>query len=53
MSYEMKVSDPEVRNGSLDKGIITVVRHWRRLPMELWVPHPCRQPRSGWMGCEH
>ena len=20
---------------------------------ELWVPHPCRQPRPGWMGCEH
>ena len=30
-----------------------MVRHWHRLPRELWVPHPCRQPRSGWMGSEH
>jgi len=24
-----------------------------RLPREEVVPHPCRHPRSGWMGCEH
>jgi len=27
--------------------------HWHRLPREVVVPHPCRQPRSGWMGSEH
>ena len=25
----------------------------RRLPREVAVPHPCRQPRSGWEGSEH
>jgi len=24
-----------------------VVRHWQRLPREVVVPHPWRQPRSG------
>ena len=24
-----------------------------RLPREAVVPHPCRQPRSGWRGSEH
>jgi len=24
-----------------------MVRHWHRLPREVVVPHPCRQPRSG------
>ena len=28
-----------------------VVRY--RLPKRQWVPHPWRQPRSGWMGSEH
>ena len=28
-------------------------RFWNRLPREEVVPHPCRQPRSGWMGSEH
>jgi len=32
---------------------VRVVRHWHRLHREVVVPHPCRQPRSGWMGCEH
>ena len=32
---------------------IRAVRHWHRLPREVVVPHPCRQPRSGWMGSEH
>jgi len=27
-----------------------VVRHWHRLPSKLWVPHPWRHPRPGWMG---
>jgi len=29
---------------------IGVARHWHRLPREMAVPHPCRYPRSGWMG---
>ena len=32
---------------------LRVVRHWHRLPREVVVPHPCRHPRSGWMGSEH
>jgi len=26
------------------------VRHWHRLPRELWAPHPQRCSRPGWMG---
>jgi len=35
------------------ENLIMVVRHWHRLPREAAVTHPCRQPRSGWMGSEH
>jgi len=33
--------------------VIGVVRHWHGLLREVAVPHPCRQPRSGWRGSEH
>ena len=33
--------------------MIGVVRHWHGLLREVAVPHPCRQPRSGWRGSEH
>jgi len=32
---------------------IGAVRHRHRLPRGAVVPHPCRQPRSGWRGSEH
>ena len=32
---------------------IRVVRQWHRLPREVVVPHPCKQPRLGWRGCEY
>ena len=27
-----------------------VVRHWHSCPEKLWVPHPWRCSRPGWMG---
>jgi len=27
----------------------TVVRHWHSCPEKLWVPHPWRHSRPGWM----
>jgi len=32
---------------------VRVVRHWHGLLREVVMPHPCRQPRSGWRGSEH
>ena len=32
--------------------LIRVVRQWHRLSREVVVPHPCRQPRSGWRSSE-
>ena len=32
---------------------VRAVKPWHRLPREVVLPHPCRQPRSGWMGSEH
>ena len=29
-----------------------VVKHWHRLPRELWVLHPWRCSRLGWVGPE-
>ena len=29
-----------------------VVKHWHRLPRELWVLHPWRRSRLGWVGPE-
>jgi len=27
-----------------------VVTHWTGCPRRLWMPHPCRHSRPGWMG---
>ena len=27
----------------------SVVKHWNRLPRRLWMPHPWRHSRPGWM----
>ena len=37
------------------KGFFTVriVKHCNKLHREVVVPHPWRQPRSGWMGSEN
>ena len=29
---------------------VRVVRHWNRFPEKLWLPHPWKCSRPGWMG---
>ena len=34
-------------------GLDIIVKHWHRLPREVWISHPWRQSRSGWRGSEY